>query len=332
LIQPTINWYHATLGHCGTSRLCSTIRTHFHVPKLNEHVSALVANCEACQKNKFSGPGYGHLPPRNDVGVPWEEVAVDLIGPWKIRLPVGQLQILALTVVDVTTTLSEIIRIDNRSSAHVSMQFENSWLARYPRPLRCVHDQGPEFVGTAFQTMLATNGVQAVPTSVKNPQANAVCERMHKTVQDMLNTTLRHNYNDVATVLELVDSCIASAIRALRAATHHTMQISPGAIVFHRDRMLPIPIHADYNLLRERRQAVIDENNRRANLRRRFRDYHIDDQVLLVVKDPATLGEKTAGPYRVHLVHVNGTLTIERDPGIYERVNIRRLKPFHPRN
>lgn len=332
LIQPTLTWYHATLGHCGSSRLCSTIRTHFFVPKLNELVADFVSTCEDCQRNKFSGPGYGHLPPRNDVGVPWEEIAVDLIGPWKIQLPLGQLQVLALTIVDVTTTLSEVIRIDNRTSAHVTMQFENTWLARYPRPLRCVHDQGPEFVGSPFQTMLTTNGIQAVPTSVKNPQANAVCERMHKTVQDMLNTTLRHEHQDVATVLELIDKCIASAIRALRAATHHTMQISPGAIVFHRDMMLPIPILADYNLLRQRRQAVIDENNRRANLRRRFRDYHIDDQVLLMVKDPATLGDKTTGPFRVHLVHVNGTLTIERDPGIYERVNIRRLKPFIPRN
>lgn len=51
-----------------------------------------------------------------------------------------------------------------------------------------------------------------------------------------------------------------------------------------------------------------------------------------MVKDPATLGDKTTGPFRVHLVHVNCTLTIERDPGIYERVNIRRLKPFIPRN
>jgi hypothetical protein len=33
------------------------------------------------------------------------------------------------------TTLSEIVCIENKTSANVAMQFENSWLARYPLDL-----------------------------------------------------------------------------------------------------------------------------------------------------------------------------------------------------
>ena len=147
-----------------------------------------------------------------------------------------------------TTTLSESIRIDNKTAQHVAMHFENQWLSRYPRPLRVIHDPGTEFVGIAFQSMLNIKGIQPVPTTTKNPQANAVCERMHSTIGDMLRTTVStHPPRDVAEAYEIVDSSLASAQYAIRAAIHRTLQISPGALVFQRDMLLPIPIIADYN-------------------------------------------------------------------------------------
>lgn len=106
------------------------------------------------------------------------------------------------------------------------------------------------------------------------------------------------------------------------------MQISPGALVFHRDMLLPIPLLANYNEIRLRRQAIIDENNRKANLRRHFKDYTPGDQVLILLRPLGTLGQKTAGPFPITQVHVNGTVTIERSPGVFERLNIRRVKPF----
>ena len=155
---------------------------------------------------------------------------------------------------------------------------------------------------------------------------------MHKTCGDMLRTFVRENPpRDVATAIDLVDQVLASAQRALRVATHTTMRISPGTLVFHRDMLLPIPVQADYNLLRARRQAVIDDNNRRANLRRRFKDYTNGDQVLLFTIDRATLQERAIGPFPVVDVHVNGTITIQREQNVVERVNIRRVRPYNAR-
>jgi hypothetical protein len=144
----------------------------------------------------------------------------------------------------------------------------------------------------------------------------------------MLNSSLCEPPDNVATAVELVDTCLAAASRALRSAIHQSMQISPGALVFHRDMLLPIPLMADYNEIRQRRQAIIDENNRKANLRRRFKDYSAGDQVLILLQPVSKLGRKTDGPYTITQVHVNGTVTIERTPGVFERLNIRRLKPF----
>jgi hypothetical protein len=49
------------------------------------------------------------------------------------------------------------------------MTMENNWLARYPRPQQCVHDNGPEFVGFEFKAMLYHNGIQDKPTAKLNP-------------------------------------------------------------------------------------------------------------------------------------------------------------------
>ena len=73
----------------------------------------------------------------------------------------------ALTCIDPVTNLTELIRIDGKSSAHIGAKFEQHWLSRYPRPARCIHDNGGEFTGEHFQLRLQTNGIKDVPTTIK---------------------------------------------------------------------------------------------------------------------------------------------------------------------
>ena len=53
------------------------------------------------------------------------------------------------------------------------MLFENNWLARYPRPSRCIHDNGGEFTGAAFLHMLHVNGIKDVTTDRKSTRLNS---------------------------------------------------------------------------------------------------------------------------------------------------------------
>jgi len=282
----------------------------------------------------MTGPGYGHNPPRNDTALPFEETGVDLIGPWKVTIPnIGDIQVFCLTMIDIATTLCEIVCLENKTSEHVAMKFQNEWLTRYPRPLKVIHDPGTEFTGAYFQQMLQLNVIEATCTTVANPQANAISERLHSTIGDQLRTMLHENPPvNVANGLELVDTVIASARYAMRSAVHRTLKVSPGALVFHRDMLLPIPLISDFNVIRARRQAVIDDNTRRANLRRKFKDYKVNDEVLIQVQDPATMQPRNIGPFVIQEVHVNGTVTILRRPNVLQRINIRRLHPYYRRN
>jgi hypothetical protein len=105
MIGSLINWYHITLNHIGMTRLYETIATHFHYPRLKAPVEQRVASCDVCQRNKAIGPGYGELPERDAQLLPWNEVAVDLIGPWRFSADGQELELNALTCVDPVTTL-----------------------------------------------------------------------------------------------------------------------------------------------------------------------------------------------------------------------------------
>ena len=109
---------------------------------------------------------------------------------------------------------------------------------------------------------------------------------------------------------------------------HKTLGISPGGLTFGRDMMLPIPLLVDYNLICQKRQAVIDENNHHANLCRSFKDYTVGEEVLILVSDPAIFSPHAQGPFEITEVHTNGTITIRCAPDVFERINVRRVRPY----
>jgi hypothetical protein len=256
-------------------------------------------------------------------------VCVDCIGPWKISVNGQPLEFNALTCVDPVTCLPEAFRLNNRTAMHTGMLFENGWLSRYPRPLRCIHDAGGEFTGEPFQHVLRRNGIKDVPTSVKNPQANAICERMHQTVANTLRIlTHVHVPQNIDQAHDMIDTCLATALHAVRATVHRSLKISPGAFVFQRDMFLDIPLIANLEMIQQRRQVLIDERLRRSNMKRRSFDYNVGDRVLLLASNPDKMQAKAIGPFPIARVHANGTVTIRRSPQVVERINIRRLKPY----
>ena len=86
--------------------------------------------------------------------------------------------------------------------------------------------------------------------------------------------------------------------------------------------MLNIPLITDLLQLHERRQVIIDDRLRRANLRRRTFDYQPGDEILILTTDPTTLQDCGIGPFSITQVHTNGTVTFQRTPHIVERINI----------
>ena len=92
--------------------------------------------------------------------------------------------------------------------------------------------------------------------------------------------------------------------------------------------LLDIPTLIDFDVLREKRQAVADKNNLAENRRRRYKNYNVGDEVLILAHKPNKMGARAFGPFTVVQVHVNGTVTIQRRANVTERISIRRIKPY----
>ncbi len=114
-------------------------------------------------------------------------------------------------------------------------------------------------------------------------------------------------------------------MHAMRAAIHSTLGSSLGSLTFNRDVFLNIPLIADWHKITQRGEHLINENLIRENQKRRQYDYAPQQRVLKKRWKPCKLGKRTSGPYRVLQTHVNGTLTIELQPGVSERLNTRRV-------
>ena len=140
------------------------------------------------------------------------------------------------------------------------MLFENNWLAWYPCPSCCIHDNGGEFTGAAFAHVLHANRMKDIPATVKNPQANAICEPLHQSVSNTLQSMLSaYPPNNIEQTNDIMATGFATAAYASKVAIHCTLFISPGALVFHRDMLLNIPLLADIHQFHTRQQIIIDE-------------------------------------------------------------------------
>jgi Integrase zinc binding domain len=226
LLQPIFRWYHNRLGHAGSTRLFETISALFyHGERLKDTVETTVQLCPICQDAKLPPRSVGELATREAILAPWEEVHVDCIGPWTLDFQGREVTIDALTCIDPVSNLAELLRIDNKTAAHVAMKFVNNWLARYPRPGRCIHDNGPEFIGFAFKQMLHVNGIADKPVSKLNPQSNAICERMHRTVVNHIRTLFQAQPpNNDDTVKDIIDTALAATGYALCASVNRALR------------------------------------------------------------------------------------------------------------
>lgn len=182
-----VEWYHSVLQHAGKNRMVNTIGQTFAWRGLTESVANHVDTCDSCQCNKHSNKkAYGKLPLVSSLRnkEPWQTVHVDCGGPWTIRYQhkdtnqIIKFEIHVIGMVDACTNWCEVARITTASSISTAKAFNQQWLSRYPRPLECVHDNGNEFMGIEFQELLQSYGIKPKPTTVKNPQANAIIERI----------------------------------------------------------------------------------------------------------------------------------------------------------
>ena len=342
-----ITWYHHYLQHPGENRLEETIVAVMYWKGMRTQIRKHVRTCDRCQLAKRHKRKYGHLPPKIATVTPWKQVCVDLIGPYTIKAKdKTALDFMCLTMIDPATSWFEIVELPttevqvvrdgkevvevilDKSSSCIARLFNKSWLSRYPRAKYITYDNGSEFK-LFFEQICEQYSLKRKPTTIKNPQANAILERVHAVCSNMIKTS-NLDMQDTCTP-EMVDELIANIGWAIRATYHTLLGSSPGAAIFGRDMLFDIPYLADWSEIGRKRQLQVDKSNVIENRNRIDFDYKVGQKVVLIKDHIFRKAEDSnLGPFTITDVFVNGTVRIQRGT-INERLNIRRLRPYFER-
>ena len=127
---------------------------------------------------------------------------------------------------------------------------------------------------------------------------------------------------------ETFEPFLTACAYAIRCTYHTTLKATPGQLVFGRDMILPIKFRADWALIEQQKQQIINKSNEMENKKRIPHTYQIGNKVLL--RKPGILRKMStpySGPYEVQQVFQNGTITII-DGAVIQQVNIQRVIPY----
>jgi hypothetical protein len=214
----------------------------------------------------------------------------------------------------------------DKSSAQISNLVYKTCFCRYPPCCYIIYDNGSKFK-LHFQSLCKTYGIKHKPTSVKNPQTNAILEHIHAVIGNMLHTSEL----DMAEMVKAsdIDVFLSDAAWAVHSTYQTVLKASPGAAIFGRNMFFDIPFIADWQKIGEHRQKLTDLNNARETEGRIDYDYKVGQKVLLrkegILHNAESLWHKR--PRLITKVHTNGTITVQCG-NIVDRNNIRRVKPF----
>ncbi len=194
--------YHHYLQHPGHDHLEGTMNAAIYWKGMQTTVRSIPKSCKTCQVNKTRTQKYGHLPPKIVISTPWEALCVNLIGPYTPKgLDGSAIDFMACTMINPASSWFEIVELPlviwqsttmvkgkekvskelifDKSSNQKARLVNKIWLCRYPQCRYLIYHNGSEFK-LHFETLCDSYGKKRKPTTIKNPQANAICERIHK--------------------------------------------------------------------------------------------------------------------------------------------------------
>ena len=319
-----VEWYHTFLCHPGETRTEQTIRQHFTFKGLRTKVKSHCSKCKICQLTKKRNKKYGHLPEKEAEVIPWMILCVDLIGPYKVSRKGKEPYILwCCTMIDPATGWIEIVEITTKSADEIINVVDQAWLSRYPWPTKVISDRGGEFM-KEFAESLKEYGINKSTITTRNPQANAILERVHQTIGNIIRTFQFEDLDED----DPWSGIISAAAFSIRATVSTTTGHSPMQMVYGRDAILNIKHTVNWTNVKKRKQEMIHKNNERENSKRIKHAYFVDDKILILA-DPskAKFDPEYKGPYTITKVYNNGTVRYT-DGTISDVVNIRQITPF----
>jgi len=268
---------------------------------------------------------------------------VDLIGPYDFGVKNEKepekdtsVQLHCMTMIDPATGFFEcceiMCEIMRKHADYIANHLEICWLTQYPWPTEIVMDKGREFALEVADLLKSEYGIHHKIIASRNPQANSMIERCHQTLANMICTRQirdKHNLDP-----EFGWSGVLAACRkAMSSTVHTTSRATPSQLVFGRDALLNVSFKADWQYIKELKQKLITQNNKRENATCIPHAHNVGNVVIVDTgKQCKHSHDPNLGPYQITQAHDNGTVqlikvTDDNGGAVYETWNIRNVNP-----
>ena len=234
-------------------------------------------------------------------------------------------------MIDPATGFFEIVEIGEKTANIIANWLELHWLTRYPWPAEITMDKGKEFAREISKTLKNEYGIKRKIVTSSNPQANSMIERCHKTLHNMIRSAQIKDRRDLDSFLGF-KGILAACRKAMNSTVHTTARATPTQLVFGRDAMLNASFQADWQFIKEQKQRLIIQNNKRKNAKQKPHAYNVGGVV--VVK--AGAGRKHGSnphldPMGIIQVNDNGTVKLVKvannGRAVSQTWNIRNIEP-----
>ena len=117
---------------------------------------------------------------------------MDIIGPLVIRRKGKEekLHLQYVTTINPVTGCIVIAQYGVKNEISITDLVKTTWLSIYPRPIEITYDQGNIFIGHEFRKSITEteHGITERPSNLGNPISNAVLERIHQILRNLVRT------------------------------------------------------------------------------------------------------------------------------------------------
>ena len=224
-------------GHRGIRRTYERVVSNFYWPGVRDDVTRYCRSCDRCQKTVPKGrTGKAPLQRMPIVKIPFQRVAVDLVGPIVPCSERGHRYI--LTVVDYATRYPEAValkRIDTISVAEGLIDI----FSRVGFPVEVLSDRGSQFVSEIMQEVSRLLSMKQLFTSPYHPMCNGLVEKWNGTLKSILKRLC-------AETPKQWDRYLPAVLFAYHSTVQETTGYSPFELLMGRKVRGPMEILRDF--------------------------------------------------------------------------------------
>ena len=192
-------------------------------------------SCPQCQM----GSDYGHR--QKTTGAiqsrgPWDTLSIDIVGP----LPADHRQEFLIVFVDCYSRYTIVVLSSNHTASTVNEALLRHVVPYFGTPHRLISDREREFVSEIWSKLLRSLGTQRVLISPYHPEGNAINERSHRTLNNMLRARLLEGSSSKAWVDK-----VPGIMLSLNAMPHEPHGFSASMVATGREPTLPPDVQQD---------------------------------------------------------------------------------------